>query len=93
MARVPSAAQQALLDKLEPEAAALFATDDLTLAQTVEASAAITARRTAAAAETSKKTEQDAREIELAALDPTVRDALPTGVRGRYEITGGSQIP
>lgn len=85
MARVPTAAQQALLDKLEPEAAALYATDDLTLAQVVQASAAITARSAAT-------TERDAREIELVSLSPTVRDTLPTGVRGRYEITGGLPV-
>lgn len=86
MARVPTTEQQALLDKLEPEAAALFVSDDLTLAQAVEASAAITARRSATA-------DYDAREIELVQLDPTVRDTLPVSVRGRYETTGGNPLP
>ncbi len=93
MARTPTTEQQALLDKLEPEAAALFATDDLTLAQTVGASAAITARRQASADESRAQSEADAREIDLVQMDSTTRDTLPAGLRGRYEVTGGGDLP
>lgn len=86
MTRTAEGATLAILDKLEPEAKAGWEEEVLNLPEAIAASQAMTDRRRALAVETSTQAEKDARTIELATIDPAIRDTLDPGLRGRYEL-------